>query len=149
MAFRQGNPIYFSFGRFPNGFQPKLAPRPLQTAGSNNRAERAEAPETNYTVTRFHDLFLFDPKNKNKNSGHEWLPEQDISIRSAWAPRDLYTTAVTTTRSTLKIEDPSLGPGRVDFRAPGGGFRLQGAPEPKIRRGPFQNSLNLVYGPPL
>ncbi len=75
------------------------------------------------------------------------------------------TTAVTTTRSTFKIEDPSLGPGTVDFvrnvlfcfvriqegrfKAPDGGFRLKGAPEPKIRRDPSQNSWNLVCGPPL
>ncbi len=34
--------------------------------------------------------------------------------------------AVTATRSTFKIEDPSLGPGRFDSRAPDGGFRLKG-----------------------
>jgi hypothetical protein len=45
--------------------------------------------------------------------------------------------AVTTTRSTFQIEDPSLGPGRVDFTAADEGFRLKGAPEPKIRRDPF------------
>jgi hypothetical protein len=40
--------------------------------------------------------------------------------------------AVITTRSTFKIEDPSLGPGRVDFRAPDEGFGLEGTPKPKI-----------------
>ncbi len=33
------------------------------------------------------------------------------------------TAAVTTTRSTFKIEDPSLGPGRIVFRAPDEGFK--------------------------
>ncbi len=38
------------------------------------------------------------------------------------------TAAVIITRSALKIEDPSLGPGRVDFRAPEKGFGLEGGP---------------------
>ncbi len=59
------------------------------------------------------------------------------------------TAVVTTTRSTLKIEDPPLSPGRVDFRAPDGGLRLKGALEPKIRRDPSQHLWNLVCGPPL
>ncbi len=48
----------------------------------------------------------------------------------------MHTTAITTTRSTFKIEDPSLGPGRVDGRALDDGFGLEGAPEPKIQRDP-------------
>ena len=43
-----------------------------------------------------------------------------------------------TTRSSFKIEDPSRGPGRVDFTAPDEGFGLEGTPEPKIQRGPFR-----------
>ena len=46
------------------------------------------------------------------------------------------TAADTTTRSTFKIEDPSLGPGRVDFKAPDEGFGLEGTPKPKIQRDP-------------
>ncbi len=49
--------------------------------------------------------------------------------------RSLYsqgTAAGITPRSTFKIEDPSLGPGRVDFRDPDEGFGLEGAPKPKI-----------------
>ena len=41
-----------------------------------------------------------------------------------------------TTRCAFKIEDPSLGPGRVDFRAPDEGFGLEGSPKPKIQRDP-------------
>ncbi len=41
------------------------------------------------------------------------------------------TAAVTTTRSTFKIEDPSRGPGRVNFRGPDEGFGLEGTPKPK------------------
>jgi hypothetical protein len=39
------------------------------------------------------------------------------------------------------IEDPSLGPGRVDFRDPDGGFGLEGTPN--LRKG------KLICGPPL
>ncbi len=46
------------------------------------------------------------------------------------------TAAVTTTRSTYKIEDPSRGPGRVHLRALDAGFCLEAVPEPKIRRDP-------------
>ncbi len=38
--------------------------------------------------------------------------------------------AVTTTRSTFKIEDSSLGPGKVDFTAPDEGFGLEGTSKP-------------------
>ncbi len=44
--------------------------------------------------------------------------------------------AATTTRSTFKIEDPSLGPGKADFRAPDEGFGLKGTPKPKIQGDP-------------
>ncbi len=54
------------------------------------------------------------------------------SIRDATCP----TPAVTTTRSTFEIEDPSLGPGRVDFRSPDEGFGLERTPKPKIQRDP-------------
>ncbi len=40
------------------------------------------------------------------------------------------TAAVTTTRSTFKIEDPSPGLGRVDFGAPDEGFGFEGTPKP-------------------
>ncbi len=60
-----------------------------------------------------------------------------------------HTAVATTTRCTSKIEDPSLGPGRIDFGAPDGEFRLKGAPEPEIRMDPSPNYWNLVYGPPL
>ncbi len=46
------------------------------------------------------------------------------------------TAAVITTRSAFKIEDPSLGPGRVDFRAPVEGYGLEVIPKPKIQRDP-------------
>ncbi len=39
-----------------------------------------------------------------------------------------------TTRCASKIEDPSRGPGRVDFRAPDEGFGLEGTPKLKIQR---------------
>ncbi len=54
--------------------------------------------------------------------------------RSLHRIRSKLTTAVTTTRSTFKIEDPSLGPGRVDFTGPDEGFGPEGTPKPKIRR---------------
>ncbi len=57
--------------------------------------------------------------------------------------------ALTTTISTFKIEDSSRGPGRVDFRAPDGGLRLNGAPEPKIQRDPSPQTGILIRGPPL
>ena len=38
------------------------------------------------------------------------------------------TAAVTTTKSTFKIEDPSLGPGRVDFTVPDKSFCFECAP---------------------
>ncbi len=44
----------------------------------------------------------------------------------------------TTTRCALKIDDPSPGPGRVDFSAPEKKIS-QGAPDHKIRRGPSRN----------
>ncbi len=39
------------------------------------------------------------------------------------------TAADMTTISTFKVEDPSRGPGRVEFRAPDEGFGLEGDPE--------------------
>ncbi len=47
-----------------------------------------------------------------------------------------HTAADMTTRCAFKIEDPSRGPGRIDFRAPGEGFGLEGIPKPKIQRDP-------------
>ncbi len=41
------------------------------------------------------------------------------------------TAAVTTARSSFQIEDPSRGPGKVDFMTPDGGSRLQGARNPR------------------
>ena len=41
-----------------------------------------------------------------------------------------------TTRSTFKISDPSLGPRRVDFKAPDEGFGLEETPKPKIQGDP-------------
>ncbi len=49
----------------------------------------------------------------------------------------------------IKIEDPSRGPGRVDFRAPDEGFGLEGTPKPKILRDPSPQKGNLICGPPL
>ncbi len=46
------------------------------------------------------------------------------------------TAADMTTRFAVKIEDPSAGPGRVDFRAPDEGFVLEGTLNPKIQRDP-------------
>jgi hypothetical protein len=60
-----------------------------------------------------------------------------------------YTAADTTTRSTFKIEDPSLGPGRVHFRGPDEGFGLEGTPKPQIQRDPSPPKGNLICGPPL
>ncbi len=60
-----------------------------------------------------------------------------------------HTAADTTTRSTFKIEDPSLGPGRVDFRGPEEGFDLEGTPKPKIQRDPLPQKRNLICGTPL
>ena len=44
------------------------------------------------------------------------------------------TAADMTTRCAFKIEDPSRGPGRVDFRGPDKGFGLEGTPKRKIQR---------------
>ncbi len=46
------------------------------------------------------------------------------------------TAAVTTTRSTFKIEDLSRGPRRIGFRGPDKGFGLEGTPKLKIQRDP-------------
>ncbi len=48
----------------------------------------------------------------------------------------LDTAADMTTGCAFKIEDPSLGPGRVHFTAPDEGFGLEGTPKPKIQRYP-------------
>jgi hypothetical protein len=50
-----------------------------------------------------------------------------------------YTAADMTTRCAFKIEDPSRGPGRVNFRALDEGFGLEGTPKPKIQRDPSPN----------
>jgi hypothetical protein len=51
------------------------------------------------------------------------------------------------------IEDrrPFTRPGRVGFWAPNAGFCIEGAPEPKIRRGPplKRGNLKIIRGPPL
>ncbi len=52
------------------------------------------------------------------------------------AKGQLRTAAATTTRSTFKIEDPSRGPGRVNFRGPEAGFGFEGTPKPKIQGDP-------------
>jgi hypothetical protein len=52
------------------------------------------------------------------------------------------TAAVTTTRSTFKLDDPSRGPGRVDVRGPG----LRGDPEPKIPRDPSPQKETIYVG---
>ena len=54
-----------------------------------------------------------------------------------------------TTRRAFKIEDPSRGPGRADFRAPDEGFGLEGTPKPKIQRDPSPQKGNLICGPPV
>jgi hypothetical protein len=59
------------------------------------------------------------------------------------------TAADMTTRCAFKLEDPSRGPGRVDFRAPDEGFRIEGTPKPKIQRDPSPPNKNLVCGTPL
>ncbi len=51
------------------------------------------------------------------------------------AASTLHTAAVTTTRSTFKIEGPSRVPWRVEFWGPDEGFGLEGIPEVKIQRG--------------
>ncbi len=56
------------------------------------------------------------------------------------------TAADTTTRSTFKIDDPSLGPGRVDLRGPDEGFGLEGTPKPKIQRDPSPKKETLYVG---
>ena len=61
----------------------------------------------------------------------------------------MHTAADMTTRSTFKIEDPSLGPGRVHFTAPDEGFGLEGTPKPKIQRDPSTQKGNLICGTPL
>jgi hypothetical protein len=60
-------------------------------------------------------------------------------------PADTGTAAVITTRSTFEIEDPSLGPGRVDFRGPGEGFGHEGTPKPKIQWGPSQKKKPYMW----
>ncbi len=66
-----------------------------------------------------------------RNIGYKFIGFVAVDVTES------YTAADITTRSTLKIEDPSRGPGRVDFRAPDKGFGLEGTPKPKIRRDPF------------
>ncbi len=46
------------------------------------------------------------------------------------------TVADISTRCAVKIKDPFLGPWRVDVKAPGEGFGLEGTPTPKIQRDP-------------
>jgi hypothetical protein len=55
-----------------------------------------------------------------------------------------YTAADMTTRCAFKIEDPSRGPGRVDFRGPDEGFGVEGTPKPKIQRDPPFKKGNLI-----
>ncbi len=50
-----------------------------------------------------------------------------------------------TTRCAFKIEDPSLGPGRVDCRAPDEGFGFEGTPKPKIQREPSPPQKRTPY----
>ncbi len=75
---------------------------------------------------------FLDRASETRTSQNEWI-----------------TAAVITTRSTFKIEDPSLGPKRVDLRAPDKGFGLEGTPKPKIQRDPAPQKGNLIRGPPL
>ncbi len=56
-----------------------------------------------------------------------------------------YTAADTTTRSSFKIENPSRGPGRVDFTAPDAGFGLEGTPKPKIQRDLSPQKQEILY----
>ncbi len=49
-----------------------------------------------------------------------------------------------TTRCAFQIEDPSRGPGRVDFRAPDEGFGFEGTPKPKIQRDTSPQKGNLI-----
>ncbi len=51
-----------------------------------------------------------------------------------------------TTRSTFKIEDPSLGPGRVDFRAPDEGFGFEGPRNPGSTGAPPPKNGYKLYG---
>ncbi len=55
------------------------------------------------------------------------------------------TAAVTTTRSTFKIEDPSWDPERVDPTATDEGFCREEAPDPKIQRGPSPPTKRKPY----
>ena len=63
--------------------------------------------------------------------------------------RHAVTAADITTRSIFKIEDPSRGPGRVDFRGPDEGFGLEGTPKLKIHKDHSPQKGNLICGPPL
>ncbi len=73
----------------------------------------------------FRNDVLFDHQNSNLKSPN----------KSYWSTN---TAADMTTRCAFKIEDPSRGPGRVDFRAPDEGFGLEGTLKPKIQRDPSQ-----------
>ncbi len=64
-------------------------------------------------------------------------------------PPPAYTAADMTTRCAFKIEDPSRGPGRIDFTAPDGGVGLEGTPKPKIQRDPYPQNQKHVCGTPL
>ncbi len=75
-------------------------------------------------------------------------PGRGFSKPGKWALHaslGVHTAAEATTRSTFKIEDPSLGPGSVDFKAPDEGFGLEWTPKPKIQRGPSPKKETL-YG---
>ncbi len=50
-----------------------------------------------------------------------------------------------TTRYAFKIEDPSRGPGRVDFTAPDEEFGFEGTPKPKIQRDPSPPTKETLY----
>ncbi len=68
-------------------------------------------------------------------------------VRSKATP--LATAADMTTRSAFKIEAPSRGPGRVDFKGPDERFGLDRTPKPKIQRNPSAPKINRIRGPPL
>ena len=80
-------------------------------------------------------------------------PRGETGLGRGWETKlggcnnDDRTAADMTTRCAFKIEDPSRGPGRVDFTAPDEGFGLEGTPKPKIQRDPSPQKGNLICGP--
>jgi hypothetical protein len=82
------------------------------------------------------------PKTKQRPAG----PSAKQRPAGSKSRKGARAAVATTTRRPIKIEDPSRGPGRVDFRGTDKGFGLEGTPKPKIQRGPPPNKETSYAG---